>query len=88
MIGANVQVPLSDRLGPVRQRQLLPAQRRRRRRRLRSRAATTSAWASLWYFGGHAVSHSINGACWLPYMPVANNSTFLVDQIRPLIVPL
>jgi len=27
-----------------------------------------------------AVSHSINGACWLPYMPVANNSTFLVDQ--------
>ena len=34
----------------------------------------------VWYFGGHAVSHSINGACWLPYMPVANNSTFLVDQ--------
>ena len=35
----------------------------------------------MWYFGGHAVSHSINGACWLPYMPVANNSTFLVDQL-------
>ena len=33
----------------------------------------------LWYFGGRA-SHPINGACWLPYMPVANNSTFLVDQ--------
>jgi hypothetical protein len=33
-----------------------------------------------WYFGRNAVSHSINGACWLPYMPVGNNSTFLVDQ--------
>ena len=33
-----------------------------------------------WYFGHRAVSHAINGDCGLPYMPVANNSNFLVDQ--------
>ena len=34
----------------------------------------------VWYFGHHAVSHSLNGACGLPYMNVANNTSFLVDQ--------
>jgi hypothetical protein len=34
----------------------------------------------VWYFGGNARSCAINGKCWLPYMPVANNSTFLVEQ--------
>jgi hypothetical protein len=34
----------------------------------------------VWYFGCNAVSHSINGKCGTPYMNVANNSTFLVDQ--------
>ena len=33
-----------------------------------------------WYFGGGARSHAINGRCADPYMPVANNSSFLVDQ--------
>ena len=79
MVGANVQVPLSDRLalyangsyfhptasaGPD--------------------AAMTSGYdvsmGVMWYFGRHADSQSINGACWLPYMPMGNNSNFLVDQ--------
>jgi hypothetical protein len=34
----------------------------------------------VWYFGRNAISHSLNGRCWTPYLPVANNSTFLVDQ--------
>ena len=34
----------------------------------------------IWYIGGHARKCSINGACWEPYLPVANNSTFLVEQ--------
>ena len=34
----------------------------------------------VWYFGGNARSHAINGKCATPYMPVANNSSFLVDQ--------
>jgi hypothetical protein len=32
------------------------------------------------YPGRNARSTSLNGGCSLPYMPVANNSTFLVDQ--------
>jgi hypothetical protein len=34
----------------------------------------------VWYFGGNARSHAINGHCADPYMPVANNSNFLVEQ--------
>jgi len=33
----------------------------------------------VWYFGGNARSNAINGKCNLPYLPVANNSTFLTD---------
>jgi hypothetical protein len=33
-----------------------------------------------WYPGRYARTKTVNGACWMPYMPVANNSTFLVDQ--------
>jgi hypothetical protein len=36
-----------------------------------------------WYFGGGARSHAINGRCADPYMPVANNSNFLVEQNHP-----
>ncbi len=47
-------------------------------------AARDSAWnvgvGVMWYFGGGAHSHQLNGEKWMPYMPVANNSTFLVDQ--------
>ena len=47
-------------------------------------AARDCAWnvsvGVLWYFGGGAHSHQLNGEKWMPYMPVANNSTFLVDQ--------
>ena len=47
-------------------------------------AQTEEGWnigaGVVWYFGGNARSRAINGHCGLPYMPVANNSTFLVDQ--------
>jgi hypothetical protein len=33
-----------------------------------------------WYFGCHARSCSLQGKRFLPYMPLANNSNFLVDQ--------
>jgi hypothetical protein len=33
-----------------------------------------------WYFGGNARSCAINGKCWTPWLPVANNSNFLVEQ--------
>jgi hypothetical protein len=33
-----------------------------------------------WYFGGHARSSGLQGKTAFPYMPVANNTNFLVDQ--------
>lgn len=79
IIGANIQVPLTQRLALYGNAQYMHP------------SAAAGAYASMeadwnigagivWYFGGNAVSHSINGKCWLPYMPVANNSTFLVDE--------
>lgn len=32
-----------------------------------------------WYPGRNARTRTINGGCWLPYLPLANNSNFLVD---------
>jgi hypothetical protein len=37
----------------------------------------------VWHFGGNACSHAINGNCADPYMSVANNSNFLVEQNHP-----
>jgi hypothetical protein len=37
----------------------------------------------VWHFGGCARNHAINGKCADPYMPVANNSNFLVEQSHP-----
>ncbi len=79
MVGANLQAPLSDRLALYANGSYFHP------------TATAGADAAMssgydvsiglaWYFGRHAVSHSINGACGLPYMPMANNSNFLVDQ--------
>jgi hypothetical protein len=79
MVGANVQVPLTDRLGLFANGSYFRP------------SAAAGAVASVeqgydvsmgvvWYFGGNARSNSINGKCGLPYMNVANNSTFLVDQ--------
>jgi hypothetical protein len=79
MIGFNVQVPLSDRLALYGNASYLHP----------SAAAGADAAVEqgydvgmgiVWYFGGHACSNAINGKCWMPYMPVANNSTFLVEQ--------
>jgi hypothetical protein len=78
-IGANVQVPLSDRFALYGNASYSHP----------SAAAGAIASAEqgydvgmgiVWYFGRNAVSHSINGKCWTPYMPMANNSNFLVDQ--------
>ena len=79
MVGARVEVPLSERLALYANGSYFHP------------TASAGADASIssgydvsmgvtWYFGGNACSPSINGACGVPYMPVANNSTFLVDQ--------
>jgi hypothetical protein len=79
MVGASVTVPLTDRLGLYANGSYF---------RPSGAAGPQSAVEAgydvsmgvVWYFGGNAVSRSINGKCGLPYMNVANNSTFLVDQ--------
>jgi hypothetical protein len=38
----------------------------------------------IWYPGRNAHTATVNGRCWTPYMPVANNASFLVDQNRTL----
>jgi hypothetical protein len=83
-LGASAQVPLTDRLALyVNGSYLRP-----------SSAAGGSAAVDQgydvsigvkWYFGGHAATHAINGGCWQPYMPVGNNSNFLVDQTHPVL---
>jgi len=81
--GAGVQVPLSCRLALYANGSYMHPS---------AAAGTTAAneafWdvsmGVAWYFGGNARSHAINGNCWTPYLPVANNSTFLVDQYAPV----
>jgi hypothetical protein len=84
-IGASVQVPLSQRLALYANAAYFHP----------SAAAGIEAqndsgydigMGVVWYFGaGKARSRTINGSCSDPYMPVANNSNFLVDQnIGPL----
>ncbi|MBN1394937.1 MAG: hypothetical protein JW959_07935 [Pirellulales bacterium] len=79
IFGANVQAPISDRLALYGNAQYMHPSAT-----ASMTAAMEEGWnigaGIVWYFGGHARSDKINGKCWLPYMPVANNSTFLVDQ--------
>jgi hypothetical protein len=78
-LGASVQVPLSERLSLYTNAAYFHP----------SAAAGSAASVEsgynigmgvVWFFGGGARSHAINGKCSVPYMPVANNSNFLVDQ--------
>jgi len=79
VIGASFEVPVSDRLALYGNAQYMHPS---------AVAGTVAAveegynvgMGLAWYFGGHARSNRINGKCGLPYMPVANNSTFMVDQ--------
>jgi len=85
IIGANVQVPITERLALYGNAQYMHPSAA-----AGYTASSESTWnvgaGIMWYFGGHAESHSLNGKCWLPYMPVANNSTFLVDQYPTFIL--
>jgi hypothetical protein len=78
-VGANLQVPLSQRLAVYANAAYFhPSDS------AGSFAAIESGYdmgvGIVWYIGGGACSHAINGPCATPYMPLANNSNFLVDQ--------
>jgi hypothetical protein len=79
IVGANVQVPLSEKIALYGNAQYMhPSQA------AGPQAALDSTWnvgaGIMWYLGGHARSESLNGKCWTSYLPMANNSNFLVDQ--------
>ena len=79
LVGANVEVPLSERLALYGNAEYVHPSAA-----AGATASIESSWnvgmGILWYFGGNARSQAINGKCGLPYMPMANNSNFLVDQ--------
>jgi hypothetical protein len=83
-IGASVQVPLSSRVALYANGSYMHPSAA-----AGITAANETFWdvsmGVAWYFGGNARSHAINGKCWTPLLPVANNSTFLVDE-RPLLL--
>jgi hypothetical protein len=79
IIGAKIEAPLSDYLAVYGNAQFMHPSAHAGK--LASMEESWNIGAGIvWYFGGHAHSRAINGKCWTPYMPVANNSTFLVDQ--------
>ena len=79
IIGANVQVPISSRMALYGNAQYMHPSATASLAAAREEGWNIGA-GIVWYFGGNARSRAINGHCGLPYMPVANNSTFLVDQ--------
>ena len=78
-IGANVQVPLTERLALYANGSYFrPSQAAGVQAQIEN--GYDVGMGVVWYFGQHSISKSLNGACGLPYMAVANNSTFMVDQ--------
>ncbi len=78
LIGVSLQVPITERLALYGNAQYMHPSGS-----ASAAAATDSGYnvgmGVAWYFGGNARSTAINGKCNTPYMPVANNSTFLTD---------
>jgi hypothetical protein len=81
ILGANVQAPLTKRLALYGNFAYMHPS---------AAAGAIAANETTWdvgmgvamYFGGtSARTHAINGNCWTPYIPVANNSTFFVDEV-------
>jgi hypothetical protein len=79
IIGANVEVPFSNHLALYGNAQYVHPSAS-----AGALASIESMWnvgaGIVWYIGNSAKSERLNGHCWTPYMPVANNSTFLVDE--------
>ena len=86
LFGISVQVPLSYRMALYANTSYMHPSAA-----AGSDASIESTWdvamGVVWSFGGNAVRHSITGNGWRPYMPLANNSNFLVDQ-NPTNLPL
>jgi hypothetical protein len=78
-LGATLNVPLTERVAVY-----ATGQYMRPTARAGDLAATEDAYTigfGLVYFpGASARNRSVAGKCWMPYLPVANNATFLADN--------
>ena len=84
-IGASLQVPLSERLalytnGSYMHPSCVAGSNGMYGATAAHEATYDVSMGIAWYFGCHARSSALQGKCFMPYMPVANNSNFLVDQ--------
>ena len=46
-------------------------------------SAYTIGFGLAFYPGGSAATRTVAGNCWMPYLPVANNGSFLIDSNMP-----
>ena len=78
LLGASVQAPLTDRLALYANAMYMPPNNAPG-----PNGSTLDAYnvgvGFAWFPGRNARTRSVNGARWLPYMPIGNNSNFLVD---------
>jgi hypothetical protein len=79
IFGMDIQVPISPRLALYANMQYMhPSAAAGDNAAIEN--STDIGFGIMWYPGGNSKSRNLNGGCWMPYLPVANNSSFLVDQ--------
>jgi hypothetical protein len=79
IIGGNVQIPLSSQLALYGNMQYMRPTAAAGEDASRLQGYDIGV-GILWYPGRNACTSTVNGSCWTPYLPMANNANFLVDQ--------
>ena len=78
IVGASAQAPLTDRLSLYANAMYMAANAAPGPN-ASTRDAYNVGFGLAWFPGRNARTRTVNGALWLPYMPLGNNSNFLVD---------
>lgn len=81
IVGATAQVPLNQQLA-LYANAMYMAPNMAPGPLASSRDAYNVSMGIAWYPGRNARTPTVNGGCWLPYMPLGNNGNFLVDSIH------
>jgi hypothetical protein len=79
IVGADIQVPISPRLALYGNFQYMRPSASAGVQASRE-SSTDLSLGIAFYPGANSRSRNLNGGCFMPYLPVANNSSFLVDQ--------
>jgi hypothetical protein len=81
IVGATAQVPLNERLA-LYANAMYMAPNTAPGPNGASRDAYNISMGIAWYPGRNARTPTVGGGCWMPYLPLGNNSNFLVDTIH------